>query len=120
MTDRAQKFLQRLSRLRIEVDEDEPLIFLARDRPQAAFLLVQMRKAFGCRNLHELALRTKKPALIRTDEATTASHVFPGPFHPTMRTDIMDGADLVVLASLDQRGYTWTFDPSPPPNALTV
>src|SRR3546814_11657752 len=119
MTDRAQKFLQRLSRLRIEVDLDDPLIFPRRDRPQAAFLLVQMRKAFGCRNVHELALRTKKPAMIRTDEATTASLVFPGQFHPTMRADIMEGADLVVLASHDQRGYASNVDPAHEPIAWT-
>src|SRR3546814_17775006 len=105
MTDRAQKFLQRLSRLRIEVDEDEPLIFLARDRPQAAFLLVQVRKAFGCRNVHELALRTKNPAMIRTDEATTAALVFSGQFTPPMRPDIVEGAEFVLLAVPDKLVY---------------
>ncbi len=104
---RAEELAQALSRLGIEVDEDEPIPHVAVHRGQSVPGRVEVEELRGLLHIGERAVQAVAPAVVLAGELPAGAaclfvrKVVPHQFVSAMPTDVVEGPDLLV-AALDQ------------------
>src|SRR3984957_19590196 len=99
----AEKFLQGLPRIAIEVHEDQAFPGLHAHRREAGSCRIDVREGLTIRDTSEAPVGPIRPRVIGTDELLGTAPLAPYELQGAVRTDIVECVDDIVLAAYDQQ-----------------